>query len=420
MTAGNDSGSIDRRQQSQQRDEFRTAVRALLMAPLMSPAHENFAAVRRQSSALQEWFAHEAGWLLRVERDGARLYKRPANLADPTRGLPGYDRRRYVLLCLACAALERADPQITLRLLGEKLLVLAADSMLEARGFTFKLVAQHERHELVAVCRTLLDFGVLQRVAGDEQAFVQSGSEQGDALYDVQRRALAGLLAAVRGPSSWTAEDAPVVLEDRLRGLTDEHAADGEEGARTALRRQLSRRLLDDPVIYFSTLEPEARAYFANQRGVMASRLGEAAGLAAEQRAEGLALVDEIGLLTDVAIPAEGTDAHVTLLVAEHLATALGTRGTDGEDGIQTHDDEVAAFLCRVRDQYGRYWRKSAREPGAERELAAIAIDRLEKLQLIERHGDSSRPLPALARFALGEAEIRSAGMTRTTPGFIV
>lgn len=190
-----------------------------------------------------------------------------------------------------------------------------------------------------------------------------------------------------------------------------------------ATRRQLSRRLLDDPVIYFSALEPEARAYFANQRGVMASRLGEAAGLAAEQRAEGLALVDETGLLTDVAMPTEGTEAHVTLLVAQHLATALRARETDGEDGIQasvaTHDNEIAAFLCQARDRYGRYWRKSAREPGAERELAAIAIERLEKLQLIERHGDSSRPLPALARFALGEAEIRSAGAMRTTSGFI-
>ena len=127
MTPGNDSSGIDRRQQNQQRDEFRTAVRALLMTPLMSPAHEDFVAVRRQSSALRDWFAHETGWLLQVERDGARLYKRPADLADPTRGLPGYDKRRYVLLCLACAVLERADPQITLRILGERLLVLAAD-----------------------------------------------------------------------------------------------------------------------------------------------------------------------------------------------------------------------------------------------------------------------------------------------------
>ena len=54
-------------------------------------------------------------------------FKRPADLASAVRGFDGYDRRRYVLLCLACAVLERADPQITLRLLGEKLLQLAAE-----------------------------------------------------------------------------------------------------------------------------------------------------------------------------------------------------------------------------------------------------------------------------------------------------
>ena len=40
-----------------------------------------------------------------------------------------------------------------------------------------------------------------------------------------------------------------------------------------------------------------------------------------QQRAEGVALTDETGSLTDVAMPSEGTDAHVTLLVAEYLAS---------------------------------------------------------------------------------------------------
>jgi hypothetical protein len=52
----------------------------------------------------------------------------------------------------------------------------------------------------------------------------------------------------------------------------------------------------------------------------MAARLCEATGLVAEQRAEGLALTDTSGQLTHVAMPAEGTDAHAPLLVAEHLA----------------------------------------------------------------------------------------------------
>jgi len=407
------SRSIGERQQRFQRDELRGALRALLMTPLMGAAHEEFTAVRRHAERLREWFARETGWTLHVERDGARLYKRPADLADATRGLPGYDRRRYVLLCLACAVLERADPQITLRLLGQRLLELAGDPALASLGFTFTLGAQYERRELVAVCRTLLDLGVLQRVAGDEEAFVQAGAgEQADALYDVQRRALAGMLAAVRGPSTWMTEQAPVTLDERQRALTEEHMADSEEGRRTALRHHIARRLLDDPVVYTDTLAPEARSYFINQRGAMASRLCEASGLVAEQRAEGLALVDEGGLLTDLAMPSEGTDAHVTLLVAEYLAARERRQRRDGVDAARAaapaaREQDIAEHLREVRERFGRYWRKSAREPGAERDLAVIAIERLQKLQLVERDAGFVRPRPALARFALGEAEVR-------------
>lgn len=415
MTADRNAGETDlgERQQRFQREEMRAALRALLMAPLMDAAHEDFAAVRRHADRLREWFARETGWVLHVERDGARLYKRPADTIDATRGLPGYDRRRYVLLCLACAVLERADPQITLRLLGERLLELAADPAFAALGFTFTLGAQHERRELVAVCRTLLALGVLQHVAGDEDAFVQAAGAAGqaDALYDVQRRTLAGMLAAVRGPSTWTTAEAPASLDDRLRALVDEHVADSDEGRRTAMRHHIARRLLDDPVVYLDRLAPEVRTYFLNQRGAMASRLCEATGLVAEQRAEGLALVDEAGLLTDLAMPSEGTDAHVTLLTADHLATRQRLDRAGGSDPAQisapVREHDIAEFLRDARERYGRYWRKSAREPGAERELAAIAVERLERLQLVERRADFVHPLPALARFALGDADVR-------------
>jgi uncharacterized protein (TIGR02678 family) len=397
MAVRPDSHSIGQQQQQHRRQEFSTAIRALLMLPLMSQAHEDFPAVRRHADALRDWFTRETGWALHVEREGARLYKRPAELTDTTRGLPGYDRRRYVLLCLACAVLERAEPQITLHLLGERLLEFAADPALASSGFTFTLSAQHERRELVAVCRTLLELGVLLRVAGDEEGFVRIGGEAADALYDVHRRTLSGMLTAVRGPSTWPAGEAPATLDARLHALVDEHAADSDEGRRTALRHGLSRRLLDDPVIYTDSLEPEARGYFVNQRGPMAARLSDAAGLTAEQRAEGLALVDETGDLTDVAMPAEGTDAHATLLVADYLATNSPVR-----------DEDVTAFLSAAKARYGRYWRKSAREPGAERELTAIALDRLEKLRLIARDGGAVHSMPALARFALGQPEMRT------------
>lgn len=401
-----DSRSISQQQAQHQHEERCQALRALLMVPLMTSTHAEFTAVRRHADELRAWFARETGWVLHIERDCARLYKRPSNLIDASRGLPGYDSRRYVLLCLACAVLERADPQITLRMLGDRLLVLAAESSLLSRGFRFALQAQHERRELVAVCRSLLELGVLQRVAGDEESFVRSGGDNSvaDALYDVQRRVLAGMLAAVRGPSTWRPEEAPVTLDERLSALVTEHIADSDDGRRTALRHQLSRRLLDDPVVYLDALDADMRAYFINQRGPMATRLCEATDLTAEQRAEGLALVDGDGALTDVAMPAEGTEAHVTLLVAEFLASRHRAHaGADTSIALK----EITAFVAEAKERYSTYWRKSAREPGAEHELAGNALERLQKLQLVACDGDAVQPLPALARFAVGETKIK-------------
>jgi uncharacterized protein (TIGR02678 family) len=422
MTRTNDENSpssvIGERQRRVQEEEFREGVRALLMTPLLGPEHESFATIHRHAEALRDWFLRETGWMLEVERGGARLYKRPADLSSAVRGVDGYDRRRYVLLCLACAALERADAQITLRLLGDRLLQLAAEPELAVLGFSFTLSTQQERRELISVCRTLLDLGVLARIAGEEDTFVQAGGEHADALYDIRRRALAGMLAGVRGPSSWRPQDAPLSLDDRLRALVEEHIADSDEGRRTAVRHHLARRLLDDPVIYINTLEPEARAYFMNQRGAMAARLCEAAGLTVESRAEGTALVDEVGLLTDVAMPAEGTDAHATLLVADFLARGYRQRHSD--PAIITHElaasvrmADIVDFLRTAKLRFGKYWRKSARVAGAEVELTQTAIERLEKLHLIERHGDAVSPLPALARFALGEVEVRIPDLER-------
>jgi uncharacterized protein (TIGR02678 family) len=399
------------------REEFSTALRGLLMTPLMTSAHADFAAVRRHAESLRDWFARETGWILNVERDCARLFKRPADLLDPTRGLPDYDRRRYVLLSLACAVLERADPQITLRVLGDRLLALATAPSLNALGFSFTLQTPQERRELVAVCRHLLDLGVLHRVAGEEDGYVHHASEAAehlhDALYDVQRRVLAGILAAVRGPSTWAADEAPRDIEQRLLALAGEHVPDSDEGRRTATRRDLSRRLLDDPVVYTDSLDGNTRAYFLNQRGAMGARLSEAAGLVPEQRAEGLALADEAGALTDISMPAEGTEAYVTLLVAEYLAGRL-PEGSERADRLATESD-VTRFIEEARERYGRYWRRSAREPGTQRELAQIALERLRKLRLIAMSADGIQPLPAISRFAVGPAEVREAGAARKT-----
>lgn len=383
-------------------EERERALRALLMRPLMTALDPDFGVVRRHAEVLRGWLGRETGWALRVERDCARLFKVPADVEDGTRGAPGFDRRRYVLLCLVCAVLERADPQITLKTLGERLLELAADPELVARGFCFTLEQMHERRELVHVCRYLLELGVLHRLAGEEEGYVQ---HSGDALYDIQRRALAGLLACMPGPSTFSAGAEFSSLSDRLGALTAQYVPDSAEARRTAIRHRLARRVLDDPVVYFDELSEEEREYLANQRGVMAARLRAATGLEPELRAEGVALVDPDGELSDAALPAEGTVAHATLLVAQFLAER-----SRAEPGRLTPESEIAAYLRRAADQYGRYWRKDAREPGAETELARQTLERLGALKLVRRWQGAVEARPALLRFALGRPQINLTG----------
>ena len=138
--------------------------------------------------------------------------------------------------------------------------------------------------------------------------------------------------------------------------------------------------------------------YFINQRGVMANRLALGTGLVVELRSEGLALCDPDGNCSDVAMPADGTDAHVTLLLADHLAHA----GSGIPDRLR-----IERFVAESAERYGRYWRRSAQGEAGARELTAIAIHRLRQLKLITIEHDSIAVLPALSRYKLGEPDIK-------------
>jgi uncharacterized protein (TIGR02678 family) len=240
----------------------------------------------------------------------------------------------------------------------------------------------------------LLDLGVLARVSGDEEAFV---NRSGDALYDIHARVLGALLVTARGPSSLSDDQAD--FERRLAALAEEFFADSAEGRRTAIRHDLTRRLLDDPVVYFDELDEGVRDYFASQRGPIGYRLREATGLAVESRAEGMALIDPDSAHTDVKLPAEGTEAHATLLVAEWLGGR--ERKTPG---AVVGEEEIAAWLRDAARRYRKYWRKATLEAGAERELARQVLDRLAALKLIRRADGQVTARPALLRYAIGQA----------------
>jgi uncharacterized protein (TIGR02678 family) len=388
----------------QQAEERRRALRALLRHPLLTRAGPDpaaFALVRRHAGWLREWLASNAGWSLQVDTGLARLRKLPGRLDDRTRpalAAPArvpFSRRRYVLACLALAALERADAQVTLGWLAERVLALAAEPGLADAGFAFALDSREERADLVVVVRLLLGIRALSKVAGDEQSFVNSS---GDALYDVNRRVLAALLVTQRGPSTVAAAD----LEARLRAITEELVPDSEDGRNRAIRHALTRRLLDDPVVYQQELGDAERGYLTSQRTFLLRRLTEATGLVPEVRAEGLALVDPTGEATDLAMPEEGTDGHATLLLAKHLAGLWRER-----PGVPVPPAVLEARMAELADKHRALWRKGAAEPGAAAALCRLAIDRLEALALVRRCDDGVLALPALARFAYAEPVVR-------------
>ncbi|MCX5088521.1 TIGR02678 family protein [Streptomyces sp. NBC_00365] len=390
--------------------ELQRATRALLKEPLLlahGPRADEFRIVRRHASELRDWFELNTGWPLEVGPESARLRKIPGTLTDPThpardtaRAAAPFTRRRYVLLCLALAALERGEAQIALGRLAEQVVLEASDPQLLAAGVEFTLERRDERIDLAAVVRLLLRFGVLRRVAGDEEAYV---SGAGDALYDVERRVLAGLLATRRGPSLVRAEH----FEERLAELAAETALDSDELRFRAIRQRLTRRLLDDPVLYYDELSDAELGYLTRQRAFILARVTELTGLIAEVRAEGIAMVDPLDDLTDTRMPEQGTHGHITLLLAEHLAASDGWVGT--------------VDLCRLVRQlaahHGTFWSKAAREPGAEPELVDQALAKLAALGLVTRtrHPDGVAPRPALARYAVAETVVLEPGARGAT-----
>jgi len=374
----------------------RAALRALLARPLLvaDTDGETLVLVRRHLPELRDWLDRETGWRLVADSETARLFKTAPELSDASHpalaaNKEPFGRRRYVTLCLALSALARADAQTTLGGLADDVLTAAADPELAATGYALALGQRADRSDLVAVVRLLLGWGVLTRVAGDEDAYLTAGA---DVLYDVRRPVLGVLLSGLRGPSLVAAAG----FEARLAELTAEPVAESDELRNQALRRRLTRRLLENPVVYYDELGEDERAYLLSQRHAITRRIEEATGLVAEMRAEGIAMVDPEDELTDVRMPEQHTDGHVTLLVASYLARR-----------DQAAVGELHAFVRRSAAEHQGYWRKGVTEPGAETELLAVALAKLSALRLVTIDGPFVRSRPAIARFALEEPTIR-------------
>ncbi|MET4782059.1 TIGR02678 family protein [Glaciihabitans sp. UYNi722] len=374
--------------------ERRRAFRALLARPVLAargPTEADYRRVRKFETELRVWLDANTGWRLTVDTSAARLHKRRTG-DDPTRGLVDgqrrlFTRRRYVLLALSLAVLERSGGQVTLGRLADDVIGELGDPRFAAAGLEFTLGGRDERSDIVAVVRVLLSIGALRRVEGDEERFVDASV---DVLYDIEHGIVGVMLQSAQAPSGIGRGG----FEGRLAAVTEQQFVDTDDARNRSLRRILTRRLLDDPVVEYTTLTENESAYMANQRRAITDRITDATGLVAEVRAEGIAMLDPEDGLTDVRMPEGGAPGHLALLVATRLAS----------EGRMTQE-AVVSYVSEMCETNATIW-GSTIQSRPRSELAQEAVSRLRALSLVSVGADSISAHPALSRFRLGTARV--------------
>jgi uncharacterized protein (TIGR02678 family) len=403
-----------------EREDVARGIRLLLASPLLTAAADPnaFDVVRRRREPLVKWFDYYCGWRLVVEaRSGyARLLKvrRVVDASRPARrrrsGAAPFDRRRYVLLCVAAAELI-STPVTTIGLLAERVvLACAADPELPELDTS----SRTERMALVDALRQLEAYGCLTALDGATDAYVESAAAK--VLYRVDATLLMRLISAPTGPSRLVAPptDPAAQLAELLvepRYGPGPAAQAGDEGpdvdARSSvvqqtieLRHAVFRRLLDDPVVHRDELSEAELAYLTSVTGrQLARRAAEQAGMVLEERAEGWMMVDPDGIATDARFPDDGSHAKIAALA---LLDRLAAGGPVTPEQLTS---EIGLLLRRFPA-----WAKAYQTDDGHERLRDSALSVLEQFGLVRGSGPMVVAAPAAARYAVVGVEMAAAG----------
>ena len=352
------------------------ARRALLASPLLPASDPAFGAVRANAERLRAEFQRELGYELVVRASHARLRKRsdalrtdrPARI--PRAGHPDtwqpFTRRHYVLFSLALAACERARVQTSIGLLAEEVRSLAAEE-----SIALDLDSLDDRRCLADVFLYLSTLGVLVTVAGQAESWVRSRAEGDDELlYDVMHSVLDDLIVA--RPRVVGAADATDLSYGGAYPAT-------EEGKNLERRHRVSRRLVEDPVVY--AFELDDRAELA--RG---PALAEWLGLEAERRRRGHG-ADRRRARAALGRPLSRRPALDAPGRAAAGRTHLPAPRVRGGQPRMSSEDLVDD--CRtLRERWGEALCGETPE-----EMAARGVEILEAMRLVRREGSDVLPL---------------------------
>lgn len=359
--------------------ERRTAARLLLRHPLVTAeSHpEEFPLIRRHADELARQFGQLLGYRLVVEPGFARLLKAglgrdAGHRLERASGTP-FTPRTYAYLALALSVLVTAPEQLLLSEVVTRTRAAAAEAGIDL-GEPNQAV---ERRALVAAFKQLMAWRVLAEDEGSVESY--SGDAEAEALLTIDREIARRLVSA---PPSRTATE-----------LIERAAASDQAGP----RHQVRQRLVETPVVYVDELTDEQRDWLRRNQRREQRIFEEFLGLDAEIRAEGMALIDPEGELSDLEFPGSGTVPWAALLLLERLTTANG--GSQSGIRIRVPADQIDTALAELTERHRKAW--ATQYTDSPELLREAVLDLLHRMRLMVP-GDDGTPMltAAAARYA--------------------
>jgi uncharacterized protein (TIGR02678 family) len=318
--------------------ERRAAARLLLSEPLATAAAhpDEFPLIRRHADELARQFGQLLGYQLTVEPGFARLHKAglghdAGRRLERSSGAP-FTPRTYAYLALTLAALVTAPEQLLLSEVVARARAAAAEAGIDL-GEPNRVT---ERRALVAALKQLMAWHVLAEDEGSVDSY--AGNSEADALLTIDREIARRL---VSGPVSQAATPDDLI----------ERAA---SAAQAGPRHRVRRLLVETPVVYTDDLTEEERDWLRRSQRREQRMLEDFAGLDAEIRAEGVALIDPEQELSDVPFPGTGTVAWAALLLAGKLVGQLAP-GTVAAS-VAVPEGRIEELLAGLIEEHRHAW----------------------------------------------------------------